>query len=122
MNYKLLMNQSPEAISHYFFTMKVNGRIITSWGASSVGGTSGTVSRALYQPSERWIWEEEDGTTHREVGIESRSFYFCNTGGHGSSAADDGGLISVDIYRTRGQSRRAPVLEPLRSQERYGIV
>lgn len=112
--------RSPEPACQFFFKMFVNGRHITSWGVNPVSEPSGTVSRALYEPCERWQYEGH-GAIFRAEGIESRSFFFSPSQ-PGGSVADDGGLIEVHVYRARGRRRRAIRLERFRSQDRYGIL
>lgn len=98
----------------------MNGHLITSWGIHSdneISGLprraiSGTVVRALYEPGERW---------HEAVGIETRYFYFM-PGLDKKSAAEDGGLIEVQVFRSKGRKRRAPKMTEFRNQERYGIT
>lgn len=98
----------------------MNGRNITSWGIDPRIQSSGSVKRALYEPSDRWHYEMNGQITKRE-GIEARYFYFLPTS-ESTSIAEDGGLIEVQIFRAQGRRRRAPILATCRSQELYGIV
>lgn len=98
----------------------MNGRAITSWGVDPLLQPSGSVKRALYEPSQRWHYEENGQITRRE-GIEARYFYFLPASKK-TSVAEDGGLIEVQIFRAQGRRRRAPILASYRSQELYGIV
>jgi hypothetical protein len=81
---------------------------------------SGRVIRALYEPSERWHYKENDVAFKRD-GIETRYFHFM-PGPEKSSIAEDGGLIEVQVFRAKGRRRRAARLEQFRSQEQYGIA
>ena len=54
------------------------------------------------------------------VGIEARYFNFA-LGLDKRTAAEDGGMIEIQVYRANGQRRIAPKLDEYRSQERYGI-
>lgn len=76
--------------------------------------------KALFDPSERWNYKD-GGIVYKNNGIESRPFFFA-TEEQGRSAANDGGLIEVLVFRAKG--RRRVVSQPVqfRNQERYGIV
>ncbi|KAF7558579.1 hypothetical protein G7046_g5581 [Stylonectria norvegica] len=109
------LNRLPEPPCHLYFKLLMNGRSITSWGINPALQTSGTVTRALYEPCDRWHYKE-DGIVLKREGIESRHFYFLPAA-VGASVAEDGGLIEVQAFRARGRKRRAPVLLQHRSQE-----
>jgi hypothetical protein len=108
--------------------MYMNGRLITSWGIHSddeKGGQpkrtiGGTVVRALYEPGERWH-DKASGTDWKAIGMEARYFYFM-PGLDKKSAAEDGGLIEIQVFRSKGRRRRAPKMGEFRNQERYGIT
>lgn len=104
----------------YYFKLFMNGRHVTSWGANSATRPSGQVMRGLFDPSERWNYKE-NGTVYKKNGTEARPFFFSKEGEE-RSAADDGGLIEVLVFRARGRRRRIPRPEPFRSQDKYGIV
>ncbi|KAH8652459.1 hypothetical protein BX600DRAFT_516493 [Xylariales sp. PMI_506] len=120
--------RSPALSTHLYFKMYLNGSLTTSWGIStnqkkscqSQFPISGTVARALYEPSEKF-YDENSGPEWKEIGIETRYFYFM-PGLEYNSVANDGGLIEVQIFRSRGRRRRAPEMTEFRSQERYGIA
>lgn len=57
----------------------------------------------------------------KQDGIESRHFYFLPTT-HTASVAEDGGLIEIQVFRSKGRKRRTPNLTQYRSQETYGIA
>lgn len=57
----------------------------------------------------------------KAVGIEARYFHFMPAMGK-SSIAEDGGLIEVQVFRSKGRQRRAPKMTEFRSQDRYGIA
>jgi hypothetical protein len=108
--------------------MFMNGALITSWGILSdiekkdephqpIGGT---VVRALYEPGERWTNTSLD-TEGRTIGIETRYFFFMPALDT-QSAAEDGGMIEVQVFRSRGRRRRAPKMTVFRNQEKYGIA
>ncbi|KAK8135886.1 hypothetical protein PG984_003826 [Apiospora sp. TS-2023a] len=114
--------------SHLYFKMLMNGRPITSWGISMKSDKDGnperpirgTVVRALYEPRAQ-SQDKDLGTGAREIGIETRYFHFM-AGLDKKSAAEDGGLIEVQIFRSKGRKRRAPKLPEFRDQDRYGIT
>lgn len=96
----------------------MNGRHITSWGTNVEKKPSGQVMRALFDPSERWNYKQ-DGYLYKNNGTEARPFFFSNDGE--LSAAEDGGLLEVRVFRARGRQRKLPRPEEWRSQEQYGI-
>lgn len=118
----------PSPATHLYFKMFMNGRPITSWGISmkpSKDGNperpiKGTVVRALYEP-ESQSQDIDLGSGVHEVGIETRYFHFM-AGLDKRSAAEDGGLIEVQVFRSKGRKRRAPRLPEFRGQDRYGIT
>lgn len=104
----------------FYFKLFLNGRHITSWGTNAKTKPSGQVMRGLFEPSDRWNYKHE-GTVFRNMGTEIRPFIF----GHeekGRSAARDGGLIEVMVYRARGRKRRLPKPTDFKEQEGYGIM
>ncbi|KAK8111798.1 uncharacterized protein PG998_008255 [Apiospora kogelbergensis] len=126
LKYSVLRMPSPA--THLYFKMFMNGRPITSWGISmkpSKDGNperpiKGTVVRALYEP-ESQSQDIDLGSGVHEVGIETRYFHFM-AGLDKRSAAEDGGLIEVQVFRSKGRKRRAPRLPEFRGQDRYGIT
>ncbi|KPM38099.1 hypothetical protein AK830_g8463 [Neonectria ditissima] len=110
----------PEPPCHLYFKIFLNGRNITSWGINPVVQASGSVTRALFEPDDRWHYKE-DGVVHRREGIEARCLYFLPPSSS-TSVADDGGLIEVQAFRSKGRKRRAPMLGQHRGQELYGIA
>lgn len=104
----------------FYFKMFMNGRHITSWGTNAKTKPNGQVMRGLFEPSDRWNYKHE-GTVFRNMGTEVRPFIF----GHEEkdcSAAKDGGLIEVMVFRARGRKRRLPKPTDFKAQEGYGIV
>jgi hypothetical protein len=104
----------------FYFKLFMNGRHISSWGVNPRTNPRGQVLRGLFEPDGTWSVSENSRTFIRQSGIESRPFLFTPEIG-GRSAADDGGLIEVRIFRAKGRKRRAPSLEAFRPQEQYGI-
>jgi hypothetical protein len=108
--------------------MYMNGALITSWGilvdmdktGQPQHSLGGTVVKALYEPGERWQ-NTSMNNQGRAIGIETRYFHFM-PGLDQRSAAEDGGLIEVQVFRSKGRRRRAPRMVEFRNQERYGIA
>ncbi len=99
----------------------MNGRHVVSWGLNLGKSSSGKTYRALYEPSDRYQHRGQDGVVLMPAGIEARSFRFV-PGPEEDSAAGDGGLVEVQIFRSQGRNRRAPSLDRYRNQEKYGIA
>ncbi|KAJ0298456.1 hypothetical protein COL516b_009837 [Colletotrichum fioriniae] len=99
--------------------MTMNGRQVVSWGIKSHATQSQIVSHALYEPDTKWHYRE-CGVTYKREGIEKRFFHF--TPRSETSAAMDGGLIDLQIFRSYGRRKRAPQLDDFRSQDQYGIT
>lgn len=51
---------------------------------------------------------------------ETKPFYF-NEQKRNTTAAEDGGLIEVKVFRACGKRRRTPILDSFRGQSKYGI-
>jgi hypothetical protein len=51
---------------------------------------------------------------------ETKPFFF-NEQKRGISAAENGGLIEVKVFRACGKRRRTPLLDAFRGQDKYGI-
>ncbi|KAK4082134.1 uncharacterized protein Triagg1_1946 [Trichoderma aggressivum f. europaeum] len=113
------IHRHPEPSCYLFFKLFMNGRNITSCGIKP-GAASGTITRALFEPSDRWHLKQ-DGMLLKRSGIESRSFCF-SPGPDAIAAADDGGLIEVQVFRAKSRRRSTPQLAVHRDQERYGII
>lgn len=113
------IHRHPEPPCYLFFKLLINGRNITNCGIKP-GTESGTITRALFEPSDRWHLKQ-DGMLLKRSGIESRSFCFC-PGPDATAAADDGGLIEIQVFRAKSRRRSTPQLAPHRDQEQYGIM
>ncbi|KAF3066921.1 hypothetical protein CFAM422_009122 [Trichoderma lentiforme] len=113
------IHRHPEPPCYLFFKLFMNGRNITSCGIKP-GTASGTITRALFEPSDRWHLKQ-DGMLLKRSGIESRSFCF-SPGPDAIAAADDGGLIEVQVFRAKSRRRSTPQLTEHRDQEQYGII
>jgi len=105
----------------YFFKLFVNGRQVTSWGTNARINPSGHIMKGIFDPSELWNYEH-NGVMFKNMGLEQRSFFFAFEGQDQRTAATDGGLIEVKVYRARGRSRRLPAPPEFKSQDEYGIT
>jgi hypothetical protein len=76
--------------------------------------------KGLFEPSEYWNYEH-NGVMYKNMGLEQRSFFF-GFGDVARSAATDGGLIEVVVFRARGRKRKMPNPADFKSQEDYGIL
>jgi hypothetical protein len=112
------IHRSPQPSCYLYLKLFMNRRHITSCGITDAA--SGTISRALYEPSDRWHLKQT-GTLLKRSGIESRSFCF-SPGPDAAAAADDGGVIEVQVLRAKSRRRCAPQLVPHRDQQQYGVV
>lgn len=104
----------------YYFKLFMNGRHITSWGANSLTQPNGQVMRGLFDPSERWNYKD-NGTVYKHNGTEVRPFFFAKEDWE-RSAAEEGGLIEVMVFRAQDCKRRLPKPESFRTQDQWGIV
>ncbi|TAQ85418.1 hypothetical protein B7494_g6270 [Chlorociboria aeruginascens] len=104
----------------YYFKLLMNGRHIASWGTNSETNPHGQVMHALFEPSHRWNFKD-DGVVYKNNGTETRPFFFGNEV-DGCSAANDGGLIEILVFRARGRNRAIGKPEEFKNQEKYGIV
>lgn len=76
--------------------------------------------RGLFEPSDRWNYKSE-GIVYKNMGTESRPFIFMQND-ELSTAATDGGVMEVKIYRAHGRRRKVPEPTDFKSQEPYGIA
>ncbi|KAG0646918.1 hypothetical protein D0Z07_6228 [Hyphodiscus hymeniophilus] len=116
------LNEAAVTNSPWFYSkLFMNGRHITSWGANSTTQDKGQIMRGLFDPSERWSFRGEDGVVIQNGGCEIRPFFFAKE--HPDrSAAEEGGLIEVTVFRAQGRKRRMPKSHEFRSQDQWGIV
>ncbi|PQE13226.1 Cellobiose dehydrogenase protein [Rutstroemia sp. NJR-2017a BBW] len=103
----------------YYFKLFMNGRHITSWGSNSRTRPSGQVMRAFFEPDEKYDYTEGK-KIFRSPGTEQRSFFFTEEK-EGTGAAEDGGLIEVQVFRARGRKKRAQHVEEFKDQSQWGI-
>ncbi|TIC90471.1 hypothetical protein CH35J_011608 [Colletotrichum higginsianum] len=113
------INRPPPNSRYLFFRMNMNGRQIVSWGMKSQAIQNQIVSHAFYEPDSKWHFRDS-GVIYKRDGVEKRFFHFAPH--FETSAAMDGGLIDVQVFRSKGRIRRAPELQYFRSQDKYGIT
>ncbi|RYP62953.1 hypothetical protein DL770_009494 [Monosporascus sp. CRB-9-2] len=114
------ITQWPPPSKYIYFKIFMNGHQVSSWGINTTHNVTGSLSRALYKPGDRWKDKYGDIDTS-QVGIEARYFNFM-IGQDKKSAAEDGGTVEVHVYRANARRPVAPKLDEYRSQERYGIA
>ncbi|KAJ4320016.1 hypothetical protein N0V84_006094 [Fusarium piperis] len=114
------LSKIPEPPCYLYFKIFMNGRNVTNCGVNPASQASGSITRSLCEPSDRWHYKE-NGVLHKREGIEARCFYFLPTSSR-TSVADDGGLIEVQVFRAKGRKRRSPILGKHRDQDTYGIA
>ncbi|KAF5595432.1 hypothetical protein FPCIR_4470 [Fusarium pseudocircinatum] len=112
------LSETSQLPRYLYFKIFMNGRNFTNCGVRVLDGASGSITRSLCEPSERWKYKE-DGVLRIRDGIEARCFSFLPHAHQ--SVAEDGGLIEVQVFRAKGRIRRLPILESHRGQESYGI-
>lgn len=76
--------------------------------------------RGLFEPSDRWNYKSA-GIVYKNMGTESRPFIFAQEINAGS-AATDGGVIEVRVFRALGRRRKMPEPTDFKSQEPCGIA
>jgi len=118
--FEYAITNAPSGYRYLFFKVFMNGRHIVSWGIDLRTVASGTMYRALYEPSEH-CQHREKGVLVSSPGTEGRSFRFVSGSGP-RSVADDGGLIEFQAFRAKARSGRAARLDQHRSQDKYGIA
>ncbi|KAI1436060.1 hypothetical protein GGR50DRAFT_686691 [Xylaria sp. CBS 124048] len=117
---RYVVSQSPPPSRCIFFKMTMNGRHVSSWGIRADKCSTGVVARALYQPLDNW--GDACGPNEPSCpGIETRSFHFTPALGE-KSAAEDGGVIEIQVFRCKGRKRIALELDTYRNQDSYGIT
>lgn len=114
------LSKIPEPPCYLYFKIFMNGRNVTNCGVNPAAQASGSITRSLCEPSDRWHYKE-NGVLHKREGIEARCFYFLPTSSR-TSVADDGGLIEIQVFRAKGRKRRSPILGKHRNQDTYGIA
>jgi hypothetical protein len=112
---------------YYYFKLFMNGREITSWGCDVEKQADGEITRALFDPvvtDDNCYSDDATGIIYKKMGLERRVFLFMKEAerrGGQISAAADGGLLEVRIYRSSNRARRVQEPAIYKSQEPYGI-
>ncbi|KAH8908705.1 hypothetical protein BR93DRAFT_936320 [Coniochaeta sp. PMI_546] len=106
------INEIPDSCKFVNFKVFVNGRHMVTCGRDLEDRTRGVICRTLWAPSDRW---------DLYAGIEGRQFVFLPDE-KTKSAAEDGGLIEVQVHRAVARSLRSPALQEFRPARQYGIA
>jgi hypothetical protein len=112
---------------YYFFKLLMNGREITSWGCNAEKQNDGEITQALFDPvatEENCYRDDATGIIYKKMGLERRALLFKDVDDkiEGQvSAAADGGLFEVRVYRSSNRARRVQDPAIYKSQEAYGI-
>lgn len=98
-----------------YLKLFMNGRHVTSWGIDPRTMPVGRAMLGLF---------EADKKLKSKVLIpnpaETKPFYF-NDQKREVSAAENGGVIEVRVFRACGKRRRGAILDVFRGQDKYGI-
>ena len=110
---------SADIAPYYFFKLFMNGRNIASWGVNSRKDKNFQIMRGLFEPSDKWNYKVGH-VVYKNMGLESRPFFFGMD--NERSAAQNGGLIEVRVFRGRGRVRKMPEPPEFKDQEQFGIM
>lgn len=101
--------------TNVFLKLFMNGRHVTSWGIDPRTMPVGRARLGLF---------EADKKLKSKALIpnpaETKPFYF-NDQKRDLSAAENGGVIEVRVFRACGKRRRGAILDAFRGQDNYGI-
>ena len=100
---------------NYFFKLFMNGRHILSWGVDPRTMPVGQAMLGLFEPDKKL--KSKALITNP---VEIKSFYFKEQK-RNVSAAKNGGVIEVKVFRACGKRRRGAILNAFRGQDIYGI-
>ncbi|KFY39285.1 hypothetical protein V494_04037 [Pseudogymnoascus sp. VKM F-4513 (FW-928)] len=101
--------------TNVFLKLFMNGRHVTSWG---IDPRTMPVGRAMLG-----LFEADKKLKSKALipnPAETRPFYFDDQK-RDVSAAEDGGVIEVRVFRACGKRRRGAILDAFRGQDKYGI-
>lgn len=101
--------------TNVFLKLFMNGRHVTSWG---IDPRTMPVGRAMLG-----LFEADKKLKSKALILnpaETKPFYFNNQKGD-VSAAENGGVIEVRVFRACGKRRRGAILDAFRGQDKYGI-
>jgi hypothetical protein len=93
------------------FKMFVNGRMMTTCGQDITARPQGLISQTVWLPF---------GQYEQQTGFEGRQFMFMSEDER--SAAEDGGLIEIQVFRAEAANPLAPKVEEFRPLPNYGIT
>ncbi|OBT90276.1 hypothetical protein VE02_01251 [Pseudogymnoascus sp. 03VT05] len=101
--------------TNVFLKLFMNGRHVTSWG---IDPRTMPVGRAMLG-----LFEADKKLKSKALipnPAETKPFYF-NDQKRDVSAAENGGVIEVRVFRACGKRRRGAILDAFRGQDKYGI-
>ncbi|OBT71345.1 hypothetical protein VF21_09763 [Pseudogymnoascus sp. 05NY08] len=101
--------------ANVFLKLFMNGRHVTSWG---IDPRTMPVGRAMLG-----LFEADKKLKSKALipnPAETKPFYF-NDQKRDVSAAENGGVIEVRVFRACGKRRRGAILDAFRGQDKYGI-
>ncbi|KFY30800.1 hypothetical protein V493_01665 [Pseudogymnoascus sp. VKM F-4281 (FW-2241)] len=98
-----------------FLKLFMNGRHVTSWGIDPRTMPVGRAMLGLFEADKKL-----KSKTLIPNPAETKPFYFYNQK-RDVSAAEDGGIIEVRVFRACGKRRRGAILNAFRGQDKYGI-
>ncbi|KFY33044.1 hypothetical protein V495_08487 [Pseudogymnoascus sp. VKM F-4514 (FW-929)] len=101
--------------TNVFLKLSMNGRHVTSWG---IDPRTMPVGRAMLG-----LFEADKKLKSKALipnPAETKPFYF-NDQKRDLSAAENGGVIEVRVFRACGKRRRGAILDAFRGQDNYGI-
>lgn len=106
------ISKVPEGCRYMNFKILINGRHVVTCGRDLEERRRGVISRTLWAPSDQWS---------AQAGIEGRQFVFL-LDETAKSAAEDGGLIEVQVHRAEARTSCAPALREFRQARHYGLA
>ncbi|OIW29936.1 hypothetical protein CONLIGDRAFT_352577 [Coniochaeta ligniaria NRRL 30616] len=104
------IHEVPDACKFLNFKVFINGRHMVTCGQDLNQRTRGVICQTLWAPS-----------NNHYAGIEGREFMFLPDKTK-KSAAEDGGLIEVQVHRAAARSLRSPSLQEFRQAREYGLA
>lgn len=101
--------------TNVFLKLFMNGRHVTSWGIDPRTMPVGRAMLGLFEANKKLKSKASILNP-----AETKPFYF-NDQKRDVSAAENGGVIEVRVFRACGKRRRGAILDPFRDQGIFGI-
>lgn len=101
--------------TNVFLKLFMNGRHVTSWGIDPRTMPVGRAMLGLFEANKKLKSKALIPNP-----AETKPFYF-NDQKRDVSAAEDGGVIEVRVFRACGKRRRGAILDAFRGQDMFGI-